>query len=80
MQLRFGYRSNLKLEKFKNPLTFWLLGGTCCTYLAKISPFLFGKSSELGQFFSQKLFVYVQNHIFHFKKNVKIQPSKKKSN
>jgi hypothetical protein len=79
LQLKFGYRSNLKPEKLKNPLIFLQLVGTCCTHLAKFSPFL-GKSSELGKFFSQKSFAYVQNHIFHFKKMRKFTPPKQISN
>jgi hypothetical protein len=52
-KLKFAYRSERKVENFKNPAIFWQPAGTYCLTMA-ISEILSLKSDNFGTFFSQR--------------------------
>jgi hypothetical protein len=57
---KFGYRSEMKVEIFKNATIFWRpTAETYCLNMA-ISEFVSSKSGDFGAYFSQKSFACVQ--------------------
>jgi hypothetical protein len=77
---KFGYRSERKVKKFKNPAIIWQpAAGTYCLDMVILFFFNSSKSAHLDSFFSQKCFLWVAVHfiLFYLSRNGKNLPKKK---
>lgn len=72
--VKFDYGPNMKVEKFKNPIIFWLFSGTCCRNLAIL--FLIFECGKSGASSKQKSFICVKiwNHFLQVEKIWKLAP------
>jgi hypothetical protein len=70
---KFGYRSEMKGEIFKNATFFWRpTAETCCLNMA-ISESVSSKSGDFGAYFSEKSFATVNWIFFVYRQVAKIR-------